>query len=130
MSAQTTVEPEELAPSTPRERWVSAAAYLGPGFVVPHFVAPHTDFTRWHASQGFVLFFCEALALAGIVILDATLGKIPWLGLLVMIVVQGAAFVFFLVLSVLGVVKSLAGERFEIPFLDRFAHRLRVPDAQ
>ena len=131
MSASTAADPEELDVSTtPRERWVSAAAYLGPGFLIPHFVPPHTDYTRWHAAQGFVLFFCEALALAGVVVLDATLGKIPWLGLLVMILVQGAGFVVFLVLSVLGIVKSLAGERFEIPFLDRFAHRLRDPLAQ
>lgn len=111
-------------------RWPAAVAYLGPGFLVSFFDRDHGDaFVRWHAAQGFVLFFAEALALAGIVVLDHTVGRVPLVGLAVMVLVQVAAAMIFLSLSVIGCVKAVAGEWWEIPWLGAYARQLPIdPD--
>ncbi len=114
------------APPRARERWLAALAYLGPGFLLSLWVAPRSRFQRWHAAQGFVVFFAEALTLAGLVVLDATVGRIPWLGLLVMLLAELGALVGFVILSALGVVKSLAGEWVHLPLLERWARRVPV----
>lgn len=107
-----------------RERLLAACAYVGPGFLIPAVVGPHTDFLRWHTAQGFVLFFLEALALALLVLLDATIGRIPLLGLIVMLVARLGLLAAFLVASVLGAVKAVAAEHFELPWIGAYARKL------
>lgn len=120
-----------MDPSTPehvlRDRILAACAYVGPGFLAPALMGSHTDFLRWHTAQGFVLFFLEAVGLAFLVLLDGTVGRIPLLGLLIMLVARIGLVVGFLVVSVIGVVKALAGERVELPWIEQYARR--VPGA-
>lgn len=120
-----------MDPSTPdhvnhvmRDRVLAACAYLGPGFLAPALMGSHTDFLRWHTAQGFVLFFLEAVGLAILVLLDATLGRIPLLGLLIMLVARIGLVVGFLVVSMIGIVKCLAGERVELPWIEQYARRI------
>lgn len=117
-----------------RDRLLAACAYVGPGFLAPALLATHSEFLRWHTAQGFVLFFLEAVALAFLVFLDATIGRIPLLGLLVMLVARIALVVAFLVVSIVGIVKALAGERVELPWIEQYARRIpgavEHPDSQ
>ena len=55
-------------------------------------------------------------------------GRIPILGFLVIILLQLAAFVCFLVVSILGFVKGLAGERFHLPVLDEYAEKVPLSE--
>lgn len=107
-----------------RHRLIAAVAYVGPGFVIPHFSREDSPFLRWHEHQGFVLFFAEALAVAAVVVLDHTVGRIPLLGLVIILAFEVFAFAGALVLSVLGVVKTLAGEEFRLPILADYADRI------
>ena len=110
-----------------RERLLAAVAYLGPGFLVPALLHAHDPWVRWHTAQGFVLFFAEAAIVAAAIVVDQTIGRIPWIGLLVMVLIHIAMVVAFLVVSAIGMVKALAGERFELPILGKYVRH--VPGA-
>ena len=111
---------------TLRDRILAATAYVGPGFLLPILMGAHTSHVRWHTAQGFVLFFLEALTLAFVVLLDATLGRVPLLGLVIMLVVRAAALAGFVVVSAIGFVKAFAGEHLELPWLEQYARRLPI----
>ena len=129
MEAEETFSPGNAPESPPashtlRHRLLASCAYLGPGFLIPLFSREDSRFLRWHTQQGFVLFFFEALAIAGVVVLDHTVGRIPLLGLVVILLFEFVAFGAALVLSILGVVKSFAGELFRLPILADYADRI------
>lgn len=109
-----------------RERWLGAVCYLGPGWLAPIVMRGQGAFLRWHVQQGFVLFFAEVIGVTLLVILDGTLGRIPILGMLILVLLQLVFFVSALILSVLGFVKALAGEEFHIPVLDEYAARIPI----
>lgn len=111
-----------------RHRWLGAVAYVGPGFLFGLFAKERTELLGWHVRQGFALFFVEMVVLAIVIILDQTIGRIPILGFLVQIVVQLVAFVGFLVLSIIGFVKGLAGEAIHFPGLEELAERVPLGD--
>jgi uncharacterized membrane protein len=115
-------------PEAARQQWLAALAYAGPLCLLAIFARRKTPFLRWHAQQGFVLLFLEALAFALVIIVQATIGRIPVLGLLVEIVLKLAVFVLFLLLSVIGFVKALAGEEFRFPVIDEYAERVPIHD--
>jgi len=118
----------EDTPQTPQEsarhRWLGALAYVGPGFLLGLLSKHRSERLSWHVRQGFALFFVEMVVVAILVILDQTIGRIPVLGFLVQILVQLVAFVLFLVLSIVGFVKALAGEEVHFPGLEEFAERV------
>jgi uncharacterized membrane protein len=111
-----------------RTRWLSALGYIGPLCLLPMLASPKNDFLRAHARRGFLLFLMEVVVLVFLLIVDNTLGRIPLLGFLLVILLQFASFVVFLVLSLLGFVKALAGEDFRLPVLDEYAERVPVAD--
>ncbi len=106
---------------------MAALAYLGPGFLVPILAGRTGAFVRWHTAQGFVLFFLEAVALGAAIVVDATVGRIPWIGLLVMLVLRVGLLAGFIVVSAVAFVKALAGERTELPMVARYTKH--VPGA-
>jgi uncharacterized membrane protein len=71
-----------------------------------------------------LLFFAECAALAAILVVDRTIGRVPFLGLLVVIVLQVAVYLSALLLSVMGFVKALFGERWVMPVLGSYAERV------
>jgi uncharacterized membrane protein len=111
-----------------REHWLAALAYVGPLCLIAFFARSRTPFLRWHTQQGFVLLLLEAAALAVVAIVEATVGQIPVLGLLVEVVLKLAVFLAFLVLSAVGFVKALAGEMFRFPVIDEYAERIPIHD--
>jgi uncharacterized membrane protein len=106
---------------------MAALAYLGPGFLVPILAGRSEAYVRWHTAQGFALFFLEAIALGLAIVVDATIGQIPWVGLLVMLVLRVGLVAGFLVVSAVAFVKALAGEHTELPIVARYAKH--VPGA-
>lgn len=124
MDHPTSLEGQE--PMEIRQRWLAAVCYLGPGWLAPVLLKGQGAFLRWHVQQGFALFFAEVVAVALLIILDSTLGRIPLLGVLIILLLQLGAFVAALVISVLGFVKALAGEPFRIPILDEYAERVPI----
>ncbi len=81
---------------------------------------------RFHVRQGFALCFVEITLVVVSFILDATLGIIPVLGAIVMILFKLAAGLLAVGLSVWGFVEALSGERWELPVLGEYAKRVPV----
>ena len=105
------------------ERWYAAIGYVFFLCFLSLRKGRDSEFVRFHARQAFVLFVAECMGLAAILIVDQTIGRVPFLGLLVVIVLQIAVYLSALFLVVMGFVKAFFGERWTMPFLGRFSER-------
>ena len=111
----------------PDARWLSAICYVGCLVLVPIFaVRNKTDFLAGHCRQGFALFFAEIVALVGVWIVDATIGVIPIIGLVISFLLHLVLMLVFLGLSVVGFIKALSGETWRLAFLESIAERVPV----
>ena len=108
-----------------RARWIAAISYipfvcffsLGKGREDP--------FIKFHASQGFLLFVAEVVSLIFIVIFETTIGKIRFIGILIVGLLQLGIGLSALTVSVIGFIKALFGEYWHMPFLGEY--RKNVP---
>lgn len=106
------------------ERWYAAISYLFFFCFFGLWKARESDFIRFHSRQAFLLFIAECVALLAIVILDWTLGRLPFLGLLLVIVAQIVVYLVALFLSVMGFVKALFGEEWVLPFFGHYSDKV------
>ena len=90
-------------------------AYIGPLVFVPMFAAKESKWARFHANQGLVLFILEA----AISITSSILGRIPYIGWLLSLVLW-LADVAVVVLAVLGIVSAAKGQAKELPIIGGF----------
>jgi uncharacterized membrane protein len=125
MSEEPKSTPVESVLLADHERWYAAISYLFFFCFVGLWKARESDFIRYHARQAFLLFLAEVIALFVIVILDRTVGRLPFLGLLIVILLQIVVYLTALLLSVMGFVKALFGEKWVLPFFGQ--HSDRVP---
>ena len=108
-------------------RWLAACAYV---FVLAIFVVyearrrPDDDYLRFHARQGFVLFFVEFVLLVVSMILSRTLGQIDVLGFVLMVTWKLAFGLLAVGTSVMGFMYGLSGERWRIPWIGHYAQRV------
>ncbi len=117
----------EMEGTKPSEsaRWLAAVGYVSFMSVFALWRAKGSSFVRYHASQGFLLFLAEITFLVASLILEATVGRIKIAGLIVVGVFVFVTGMTALVLSAIGFVKALFGERWNMPFLGEW--RDRVP---
>ena len=128
MNEATTAPEASQGKESSRERWLAAIAYLGP-VALYSMTRPHkTAFLRRHCQQAFTLFLAEAAIVVFLIIISNTVGRIPILGFLLEILLELVAFVAFLVVSLLGFVRALAGEEFRLPLVDEYAERIPVAE--
>ena len=111
-----------------RDRWLAAVCYLGPLSLIGVAKPEKSDFLKWHSQQSFALFLAEAATLCLLLIISNTVGRIPLLGFLLVVLLELVVFVAFLVLSLLGFVKGLAGEDYRIPVLEEYAEKIPVSE--
>jgi uncharacterized membrane protein len=102
------------------ERWYAAISYLFFFCFFGLWKARESEFIRFHARQAFLLFLAEVISLFVIVILDRTVGRLPFLGLLLVILLQIVVYLAALLLSVMGFVKALFGEKWILPFFGHY----------
>ena len=107
------------------ERWYAAIGYMFILCFISLWKGKESDFARFHARQAFLLFIAECASFLAILVVDATLGRLPFLGLLIVILLQIVVYLSALFLSVTGFVKALFGERWVMPFLGTYG--VRVP---
>jgi uncharacterized membrane protein len=107
------------------ERWYAAIGYLFVLCFLSLSKGKESDFVRFHSRQAFLLFIAECVGLLVLVLLDQTIGRIPLLGFLIMVLLQTAVYLSALFFSVTGFVKALFGERWVMPVLG--IHGERVP---
>ncbi len=106
------------------ERWYAAIGYLFFLCFFSLWKGKDSDFVRFHGRQAFALFIGECVALLAIVIIDHTIGRLQYLGFLIVILAQLIVYIVALFLSVTGFVKALFGERWEMPFFGPHAEKL------
>jgi uncharacterized membrane protein len=121
---QPEVERRAFVRPTEPERWIAAVGYL---FFLCFFAlwrSKDSQFVRFHARQAFLLFLSEVVAFVLLVIIDKTVGRLPFLGLLIVVLLQIAVYLMALILSVMGFVKALFGERWEMPFFGAYSDKV------
>jgi uncharacterized membrane protein len=106
------------------ERWYAAISYLFFFCFFGLWKARESAFIRFHSRQAFLLFLAECVSLLAIVILDRTLGRLPFLGLVIIILLQIFVYLSALFLSVMGFVKALFGEKWILPFFGHYSERV------
>ena len=82
-------------------------------------------FIRFHARQAFLLFLAECVAFLALVAIDRTVGRLPFVGLILVVITQAFVYLTALFLSVTGFVKALFGELWAMPFFGPY--REKVP---
>ncbi len=102
-------------PNTGERRGMAAISYLGIFCIIPLLFARESAFAQYHAKQGVVL------AIAGIILRLASdaLWNVPFGG-----VFAGLLFIVLLLISIMGIVKALQGEKFDIPYVSEWAAKM------
>lgn len=119
-------EPEEGQHPSDRSRWIAAISYVVFLCFVSLWRAGHDPFIRYHARQGFLLFLAECVVIVITIILDLTIGKLRFFGMVVIGLFQLIVGLGALMLSVLGFVKALFGEYWHLPFLGEYSERVPI----
>jgi uncharacterized membrane protein len=123
VTAATTPTPDRTTPSD-AERWFAAVGYLFFLCFVALWKSKESRFVRFHARQAFLLFLAECVAFVAIAVIDRTVGRLPFLGLIVVVIAQVFVYLTALFLSVMGFVKALFGERWEMPFFGPYREKI------
>ena len=108
---------EPLAPQDPEiqdAKFFAVIGYLNVLCFVPLLLKKNNKFAQFHGKQALVLFILEIAA--------CILKIVPALGDLVFTV----AFVVFGILSLIGVMKVLMGEYWEMPVIYEISHRISL----
>jgi uncharacterized membrane protein len=111
---------------TVRDRWLGAICYVSVLVIIPILMRQRSEFLAGHCRHGFALLFAEVVVGLLVWVIESTFQLVPVLGVLVSLVLHLAYWLLFLGLSVLGFVKALSGERFEVPGLEELAARVPV----
>jgi len=93
---------------------MAVISYIGVLCLVPLLTKEKDEFVKFHAKQGLVLFACE-------VITWIIIGIIPILWFL-----GNLAGIFWLVLSIIGIMNVVKNEKKEIPIVGKFAEKIKV----
>ncbi len=125
MATGTTAPDPARASPADHERWYAALGYVFFLCFLALWKARGSAFVRFHARQAFLLFFSECVAFLVIVVIDRTVGRLPFVGVIVVVIAQAVVFLTALFLSVMGFVKALFGELWEMPFFGPY--REKVP---
>lgn len=88
-------------PDTENNKTIACLSYVWILFLVPLLGKKDSPFAQHHAKQGAVLFITEVIA--SLFFWFPVLGQLLWLALIIV--------------SVLGIVKALNGEKWEIPYI-------------
>ena len=92
-------------------KWFGVLAYLGPVLFVPMFVKKDSQFAQYHVRQGFNLF----VFMVASVVLQYTIGLIPYVGEYFFRFVLYLADLGIFVFSIIGIVHALRGEMKPLP---------------
>lgn len=111
---------EPLAAPDSTDRWMGAIAYVTVFCFVPYLLRPDHPFPRFHAKQGILLLFLEVVAGLALWMIEITIGRIPFLGLLVLLLARLAIWLPILGLAILGFTRALAGEALPLPWIGRY----------
>jgi uncharacterized membrane protein len=99
---------------TSEEKILSAIGYIGILFLVPMMLKRNSTFAQFHAKQGAILFLAW--------IANSIIAIVPILGW----IIAFFGSIVLIVLMILGIIKSLAGEIWEMPLLADYAKKIKL----
>lgn len=105
---------ETLNQKISQEKFLAVISYIWILCLVPIILKSKNEFVMHHAKQGLVLFIAE-IALC-------VIGLIPFIGWLIGFL----GFWLILILSIIGIIKVLAGEKWEMPVLGQYAKKINL----
>ncbi|OGF30030.1 hypothetical protein A2223_02490 [Candidatus Falkowbacteria bacterium RIFOXYA2_FULL_35_8] len=91
---------------------IAAIGYLGILCLVPLLLAKKSKFAQFHGKQALVLFIAEVIV--SFVNIIPVLGQIIWV----------IALVYFLIMTVTGIIKAMNGESWEMPILGKYTSKI------
>ena len=93
---------------------IAAIGYIGILCLVPLLGKKDSEFAQFHGKQGLILTICW--------IIIFLIGIIPILGWLISFL----GTIALLALSIMGILKSLAGEYWELPYLGQYSKKIKL----
>lgn len=114
----TTTKPEVDKKDVEENKGVAALGYVFILCFVPLLMAKDSKFAQFHAKQGLVLFIAEV----ALMVLSNILIFIPVFGWFVMMV----AYFAVTIAAIVGLLKALEGEMWEMPVLGDYAKKLKI----
>ncbi|MBQ6510833.1 hypothetical protein IJI94_02590 [Candidatus Saccharibacteria bacterium] len=128
----------ETAPAKPADKFtkeekesgkgMSVLAYIGILSLIPFFAEKKNKFVVYHAKQGINLFLCEVIVGVGIGIISGIISGIAAASLNLFLlftilpiigVIGWACSIFFLVMSIMGIVQACSGEAKKLPVVGK-----------
>ena len=94
----------------------SVLGYIGILFLIP-LLAGKTEYTRFHANQGLVLFIADVVLGIAIGIINGILGFVPFVGSLVAGLASGVLSLAIFVMMIIGIVHAAQGEMKPLPII-------------
>jgi len=107
-----------------KDRWVAAISYIPFLCFLSLWRSKESGFVKFHASQGFLLFLAECIALVLIIIFEFTIGRLRFLGIFLVGLFQLGTSMLALLLAVVGFVKALFGEYWHMPVLGEYRDKI------
>lgn len=108
------------------ERAMAAVAYVGPLWIFTRLLRSGSEFCRFHARQGCVLFLGESIAVILTAITNGVVRRIPIFGSVVIAIAGFMIWTAAFIISFGGVVNAAKGKTWRIPILGRYAETLRI----
>jgi uncharacterized membrane protein len=112
--------PTGTAPSSDKTIFL-VLSYLGILCLIPLLAKKDDPEVQWHAKNGLALFIAELIWIAIRIVFIFV--RIPLLGC-GMFAISCAVWIGFLVLSIMGIIKAVNGQRFRIPVLTDMAEKM------
>lgn len=97
---------------------VAAIGYISILCFIPLLLERDSKYAQFHAKQGIVLLVVEV----AIFLLSGVLAFIPVLGWLVLMILN----ISVVVLAIMGIIKALDGELWEMPVLGQYAKKINI----
>jgi len=109
-----------------RDRWLGAVCYLSFFVFLPILSSGKSDFLASPMNPDIIIEKPMMVSLILVWVIQATIGQIPLLGFLIVILLWLVFFGVFLSLTVLGFVRAMFGESWRIPYLDELSDRVPI----
>ncbi len=101
-------------------RALAAASYILFLCFLPPLLQKENAFAMHHARQGFLLFCLEVVLAIFIAIIDNSLGRIPIIGLILVVLLNLVGWLAVLFTAIVGMIKAVSGELWKIPVLGEY----------
>lgn len=93
---------------------IAAIGYLGILCLIPLLLKPKSQFCKFHGKQGLILTIGW--------VINFVIGIIPFIGW----ILGFLGMIALAILSIIGILKSLNGEYWEMPYLSEYAKQLNI----